>query len=271
MRARRRSGRSACARRRRCTRRGGRSQACASAPPTRSAFALRATAGSTSPQGGGDSKARACVARLLFPNVGIRPRLVGIFGASKSQPIRERTAMKATLLAGIALSCALATAAWAAVPNYHVVDKIKVGDGGFDYAVFDTAKNRVLMARTNYTTAIDAKTGKVSELKTASAGHMAMPIPGTSMLLLPRGRGTIAIVDEKTDQLLADLKGGMNPDGAAYDPFSKMVFVMNHGSGESTVVDPVAKKVVATIDVGGELEFPASDGAGKVFVNVEDK
>lgn len=179
--------------------------------------------------------------------------------------------MKATLLAGIAFSCVLAAAAWAAAPSYHVVDKIKVGDGGFDYAVFDTAKNRVLMARTNYTTAIDAKTGVVSELKSASAGHMAMPIPGTSLLLLPRGRGSIAIVDEATGQQLADLPGGMNPDGAVYDPFSKMVFVMNHGSGESTVVDPLAKKVVATIPVGGELEFPVSDGAGKVFVNVEDK
>jgi len=31
------------------------------------------------------------------------------------------------------------------------------------------------------------------------------------------------------------------------------------------------KKVVATIPVGGVLEFPASDGAGKVFVNVQDK
>ena len=31
------------------------------------------------------------------------------------------------------------------------------------------------------------------------------------------------------------------------------------------------QKVVATIPVGGVLEFPVSDGAGKVFVNVEDK
>ena len=62
-----------------------------------------------------------------------------------------------------------------------------------------------------------------------------------------------------------DIKAGENPDGAVYDPFSKTVFVMNHDSGESTVIDPVARKAVATIPVGGTLEFPASDGAGKVF------
>jgi hypothetical protein len=43
---------------------------------------------------------------------------------------------------------------------------------------------------------------------------------------------------------------------------------MNHDSGESTVVDPVSGKKVASIPIGGTLEFPASDGAGKVFVNV---
>jgi DNA-binding beta-propeller fold protein YncE len=119
--------------------------------------------------------------------------------------------------------------------------------------------------------AIDAKTGKVSELASASAGHMAIPIPGTNLLVLPRGKGTVAIVDGKADKPIAELQGGNGPDGAAYDPFSKFVFVMNHNGGDATVVDPIAQKVVATIPVGGVLEFPASDGAGKVFVNVQDK
>ena len=71
--------------------------------------------------------------------------------------------------------------------------------------------------------------------------------------------------------MVATLKGEKNPDGFTYDPSSKLVFVMNHDGGDSTVIDPVAKKVVATIPVGGDLEFPVSDGMGKVFVNVEDK
>ncbi len=179
--------------------------------------------------------------------------------------------MKAIALAGVAFSLALSAAAFAAAPTYHVVDRIKVGNGGFDYATYDPATGRILIARTEYTTVIDTKTGKVSELKSASAGHMALPIPGTTLLLLPRGRGTIAIVDGATDKEVAEVKGGTNPDGAAYDPVSKLVFVMNHTSGDSTVVDPVAKKVVATIPIGGVLEFPVSDGAGKMFVNVEDK
>ncbi len=178
--------------------------------------------------------------------------------------------MKVVPIASLVLSVAFAAAALAAAPSYKVVDRIKVGDGGFDYATFDRATGRVLLARTNYTTAIDAKTGKVSELMSAASGHMALPVPGTTLLVLPQGKGMIRIVDGATDKVVADLPGGMNPDGAAYDPFSKFVVVANHNSGDVTFVDPVAKKVVATIPVGGVLEFPASDGAGKVYVNIED-
>jgi DNA-binding beta-propeller fold protein YncE len=179
--------------------------------------------------------------------------------------------MRTTSIVSLLLTVAFAATAFAAAPNYKVIDRIKVGDGGFDYAVFDSANTRVLIARTNYTTVIDAKTGKVSELSSASAGHMAIPIPGTNLLVLPRGRGAVGIVDGKADKPVAELPGGNGPDGATYDPFSKFVFVMNHNGGDATVVDPVAQKVVATIPVGGVLEFPASDGAGKVFVNVQDK
>jgi YVTN family beta-propeller protein len=168
-------------------------------------------------------------------------------------------------LAGLLLTVAFVTPSLA---DYKIVDRIKVPDGGFDYATFDSQTGKVLMARTDFTTIIDAKTGKVSQLNSAAPGHMAVPVPGTSLIVLPQRPGMVRIVDMKTDKMLADIKAGQNPDGAVYDSFSKTVFVMNHDSGESTVIDPVARKTVATIPVGGTLEFPASDGAGKVFVNV---
>jgi DNA-binding beta-propeller fold protein YncE len=174
---------------------------------------------------------------------------------------------------GLVLAFALAAPALAKA-EYKILERIKVGDGGFDYATFDPATNRVYMTRTAYTTVIDVKTNKASQLANAAPGHMALPIPGTSLVLLPQRKGsinngdqgTIRILDTTTETVLADLPGGTNPDGAVYDPFSKLVFVMNQLSGESTVVDAVAKKVVATVKVPGKLEFPATDAAGKVYV-----
>src|SRR5437764_229678 len=79
--------------------------------------------------------------------------------------------------------------------NYHIVQRIKVPDGGFDYATFDSA---------------------------------------------------------------------------AYDPVTKLAFVLNKESGNATVVDPVARRVVDTIPISPNvLEFPIADGMGRVFDNVE--
>jgi hypothetical protein len=176
--------------------------------------------------------------------------------------------VKTRLLVGIALSAILSSAALGAETNYRIINRIKVPDGGFDYATFDAATGRVLMARTDFTTVIDAKTGAVSQLNSAARSHMALPIPGTNLLALPRREGDVLIVDKNKDAVVATVPAEKNPDGAVYDPSSKLVFSMNHDSGEATLVDPVAKKAVATINVGGTLEFPTADGAGKVYVNV---
>src|SRR3982074_1768763 len=98
---------------------------------------------------------------------------------------------KAAALAGLLLTVAFVTPSFA---DYKIVDRIKVPDGGFDYATFDSATGRVLMARTDFTTVIDAKTGKVSQLNSAAPGHMAGPVPGTSLIVLPPRPGMVRIV-----------------------------------------------------------------------------
>jgi hypothetical protein len=178
--------------------------------------------------------------------------------------------MKAIRTAWV-LSVGLTSAALAATAEYRVLDRIKVTDGGFDYATFDPATQRVYVARADDTTVLDVKTGKTRSLSSAGGAHIALAIPGTTLIALTERKGSVKLVDTASDKELADIPAGKNPDGMAYDPSSKLLFAMNHDSGDATLVDPVAKKAVATIPVGGELEFPAPDGAGKVFVNVEDR
>src|SRR5438067_6695490 len=81
-----------------------------------------------------------------------------------------------------ALLCA--GTALAAAADYHVLQRIKVPDGGFDYATFDAATGRILMTRTDFTTVVDARTGRISQLN-SGAGHMAVPAPRTSLLVMP--------------------------------------------------------------------------------------
>lgn len=175
-------------------------------------------------------------------------------------------------LAALALSAAFAVPASAA--DYKVVDHIKLPDGGWDYITSDPEHGHIIRTRTDGADVIDVKTGKVSTLKNNGNGHMIVPVPGTTLGVLPLRMPamTVRIMDTASDTVKADVPGGDGPDGAAYDPFSKHVFVANHNGGTVTEVDPVAGKSLAQIEVGheGKLEFPASDGAGHVFVNIEE-
>jgi DNA-binding beta-propeller fold protein YncE len=182
--------------------------------------------------------------------------------------------MKPGFLLTLTFSAALATPVFAADANYKVTDKFAMPNGGWDYATSDAAKGLIYWVRSDHTDVIDTKTQKLSSLKSTGDGHMAVVVAGTTLIVVPLRNPvkTSRIVDTATDSVVADLPSGDGPDGAAYDPFSKHVFVVNHAGSDVTEIDPIAKKVVATIPVGGsKLEFPASDGLGHMFVNVQQK
>ena len=99
----------------------------------------------------------------------------------------------------------------AETPNYKIVQRIKVPDGGFDYATFDAATGHVYMPRGSYTTVIDVKTGKASQLDSGVSDHMALVVPGTTLVVLTQRAGTIRIADTATDKVLAQFQGEKNP------------------------------------------------------------
>ena len=107
--------------------------------------------------------------------------------------------MRAISAASLLVSVAFAATAFAAAaPSFKIVDRIKVQDGGFDYATYDAVNGRILMARPTLTTVIDTKTGKVSELASAKGGHIAMPIPGSPLLAVTQRAGNVLLVDGKS-------------------------------------------------------------------------
>ena len=49
------------------------------------------------------------------------------------------------------------------------------------------------------------------------------------------------------------------------------LFSFNGGSNDATAVDPASGKAVGTVALGGKPEAADSDGAGTIFVNIENK
>ncbi|HET7280933.1 MAG TPA: YncE family protein [Sphingomicrobium sp.] len=166
-----------------------------------------------------------------------------------------------------------AASAASAAPSYSVVGTYKAADGGWDILSVDPVAHRLYVARRDSVTAVDLKSGEVTDkLALADGGHSALAIPGTSDVLVTNGNANNAtIVDGRTGELRATVATGKKPDAATYDPATKEIWVMTPGDGNITVIDPVTAKAVATVQVGGSLEFGTPDGHGKLYVNVEDK
>ncbi len=168
-------------------------------------------------------------------------------------------------------SILLASAAQAATPGFHVIDRIPGPDGGWDYV--SVQAGRALIARSSAVTAVDLKSRAVTPaFAPANKGHAALAInDGKEVLITNGGTDTVTFVDAASGVPIASVATGKKPDAATFDPHSGLVLVMDHGAGDVTLVDPKAHKAVGAIPVGGDLEAAAVDGQGHAFVNVENK
>jgi DNA-binding beta-propeller fold protein YncE len=81
----------------------------------------------------------------------------------------------------------------------------------------------------------------------------------------------VVVFDLTTLAKVGEVAAGMNPDGMIYDPATKRVFAFNGRSASATVLDAEKGTLAGTVALEGKPEFPAPDGKGHVYVNIEDK
>ena len=182
--------------------------------------------------------------------------------------------MRSAVIGALALGAlACATAVQAAAPGYHVVARIAGPDGGWDYVRVDTANNQVLVARGTSVMRLNLDTLAVTGgLATGQGLHDPFPVNGGKEVAVTNGgSNSVVFVNAKTFETVATVASGKNPDAENFDAKSGLLLVMDHSGGTLTLMDPKAHKAVATIDIGGQLEGAALDGAGKAYINVEDK
>ena len=81
---------------------------------------------------------------------------------------------------------------------------------------------------------------------------------------------SVTIFDLKTLAVISQVPTGKKPDAIVFDPPRRArLRHERRGTPSRTAIDAVGGKVVGTIDLGGE-QFTTVDGAGNVFVNIED-
>jgi len=180
---------------------------------------------------------------------------------------------KFMIVAALAALVSFASVAHAQAGPYKIV-KIQLigGEGGSDYINADSDGRNLYVARSG------------------PAGHIAVfnldtltpvgDIPGVSAhggaVDTATGHGfatskPVTMFDSKTFAILKKIDVQGNPDGYLNDAYNHHFYILSHSAPNITVLDDKDGSILGTIDIGGAPEQAATDGQGKIYVDIEDK
>jgi len=186
----------------------------------------------------------------------------------------SRNVLAGVLIASFAFALSIpadAQGTWAVEKTFHIG-----GEGGMDYITVDAKTNRLYVPRSTHTMVIDADSGKVlCDVPGQKHNHGVAVVPQAGRGFISDGEGAVVIFDLKTNAVLGTIKAHPDADGIIYDKASGLVLVVSGDDGVLMTlrpdVDPKTGSLDPDIALGGKPEFLAADGAGKVFINLEDK
>jgi DNA-binding beta-propeller fold protein YncE len=189
-------------------------------------------------------------------------------GVTKRAAIRSLTFL-------LALSClpVLAQTKWSVTKTLPIG-----GQGSWDYLTVDAPTHRLFVPRSTHTMVIDAASGNVlGDIPGQKIAHGVAIVPeaGRGFISDGGGDGAIVIFDLKSYAVLGKLAAVPDADGIIYDAALGKVLVVSGDKGVlmsfKPDIDPASGKIDAPIELDGAPEFLASDGLGKVYVNLMDK
>jgi hypothetical protein len=180
-----------------------------------------------------------------------------------------------TTIASILMGALVTGLAFHADPGYRIAREIAIGgEGGWDYVIADAAAHRLYVSHATKIVVADTGTGAiVGEIPDTPGVHGFAIAPELGRGFTSNGRANSStIVDLRTLKALGTVHTGANPDSIRYLAGPREVWTFNHSAGSITAFHPETGAIVATIEVGGQLEEAVEDAtAGRVYVNVEDR
>jgi len=175
----------------------------------------------------------------------------------------------------ILISLTQGSSAQTNVPDYKIANRIQLpGNGGWDYLTVDETRGRLFVSHGTMVQVVDLNTKALAgTIENTMGVHGIAVANNLNKGYISNGRDTsVTVFDLKTLKFLSRIKiTGMNPDAILYDQLSHHVFTFNGRTSNSTVIDALTDKVIGTIPLDGKPEFSATNGKGKVYVNIEDK
>ena len=187
--------------------------------------------------------------------------------------MKQKLHVVACLMLTLVVSPAIhAQGQWKVANTFHIG-----GDGGWDYVTVDSQTHRLYVTRSTHTQIIDGDSGKVlGDVPGQERSHGVAIVPKLNRGFITDGggSGSIVVFDLTSYEVLGKVPTVPDSDGIIYDAKQDKVLAVSGDGGVlmtfSPNIDPKSGKV-EQIALGGAPEFLASDGSGKVYINLEDK
>ncbi len=178
-----------------------------------------------------------------------------------------RTVMSSTALLA-------STGVWAAPagPIYQRLPDIAAPDGAWDFASWDAAHNRVIVAHANDVLLVDpANPASVRAIGQIDGAHAALAIPGGDRVLVSSAHdNTVRILDGSSGSQLASIAVASDPDATVLSKDGRFAYVMGADSGAISVIDLDRQTEASRIAVKPGLEVAVLFGDHMLAVNDED-
>jgi YVTN family beta-propeller protein len=156
--------------------------------------------------------------------------------------------------------------------GYYVADSFHIASaGGWDYITVN--KNRLYVSHGIQVNILDKNNGdSLGVIPNTTGVHGIAFDNELNKGYTSNGRlNSVTVFNISTNKILSEIPTGMNPDAIFYDDYSKKIITCNGRSNSLSIIDPITDKVVDTVALSGKPETAVSNGAGKVFVNIESK
>ena len=157
--------------------------------------------------------------------------------------------------------------------GFALTQTFKIGSpGGWDYIAVGP-DSRIYVSHGTQVNILDQKTGdSLGFIPNTTGVHGIAFDAASGKGYTSNGRlNNVTVFDLKTTAILGQIATGQNPDAIMYEPFTKTIITCNGRSHDLSVIDAATGQVTATIALDGKPETAASDGNGKIYVNIEDK
>ena len=178
---------------------------------------------------------------------------------------------------GISMAALLSFAMSADAQTFKVQKFSVGGEGGTDYLTAEQGTGRVFVTRGDRVMVLDGTKGTViGNIADTPNNHGVALVPKHNLgFITSRGDSTVTMFELSTLTVVRKIKipaGGQ--DGIMYDDFTDRIILTNHSRPIGTVValDPKSGDITATVQLDDDgPEGAASDGKGRLFVNLEGK